>query len=240
MNKTNKRSGTLRRLLSYIVRNSRWMFAVVCIAVVLSTAASVLGSMFTQVVIDDYITPLLTAGNPDYSGLRNAILGMGCIYLIGVICTVLYNRLMVTISQGCLKHIRDDMFYHMQSLPISYFDTHTHGDVMSHYTNDTDTLRQFISNALAQLIACLITALASFIVMICYSRALALIVIAVTVIDVFITLARLLHLDVECVTRFAIIRGCSRKFINACFFLKHIDFCPCPFSETGQRPCSYL
>ena len=188
MNKTNKRSGTLRRLLSYIVRNSRWMFAVVCIAVVLSTAASVLGSMLTQVVIDDYITPLLTAGNPDYSGLRNAILGMGCIYLIGVICTFLYNRLMVTISQGCLKHIRDDMFYHMQSLPISYFDTHTHGDVMSHYTNDTDTLRQFISNALAQLIACLITALASFIVMICYSRALALIVIAVTVIDVFITL----------------------------------------------------
>ncbi len=161
MNKTNKRSGTLRRLLSYIVRNSRWMFAVVCIAVVLSTAASVLGSMFTQVVIDDYITPLLTAGIPDYSGLRNAILGMGCIYLIGVICTVLYNRLMVTISQGCLKHIRDDMFYHMQSLPISYFDTHTHGDVMSHYTNDTDTLRQFISNALAQLIACLITLIVS-------------------------------------------------------------------------------
>ena len=164
------------------------MFGVVCIAVVLSTAASVLSSMFTQVVIDDYITPLLTAGNPDYSSLRNAILGMSCIYLIGVICTVLYNRLMVTISQGCLKHIRDDMFYHMQSLPISYFDTHTHGDVMSHYTNDTDTLRQFISNALAQLIACLITALASFIVMICYSRALALIVIAVTVIDALITL----------------------------------------------------
>ena len=100
MNKTNKRSGTLRRLLSYIVRNSRWMFAVVCIAVVLSTAASVLGSMLTQVVIDDYITPLLTAGNPDYSGLRNAILGMGCIYLIGVICTFLYNRLMVTIADG--------------------------------------------------------------------------------------------------------------------------------------------
>lgn len=95
---------------------------------------------------------------------------------------------MVTVSQGCLKHIRDDMFYHMQSLPISYFDTHTHGDVMSHYTNDTDTLRQFISNALAQLIACVITAVASFVVMVYYSRPLALIVVAVTVVDIIITL----------------------------------------------------
>lgn len=188
MNNANKQHGTLFRLLSYIVRNSKWMFAVVCIAVIISTAAGVLGSMFTQTVIDDYITPLLASSAPDYSGLLRAILQMGCIYLIGVICTILYNRLMVTVSQGCLKHIRDDMFYHMQSLPISYFDTHTHGDVMSHYTNDTDTLRQFISNALAQLIACLITAIASFVVMVYYSRPLALIVVIVTVVDAIITL----------------------------------------------------
>ena len=96
--------------------------------------------------------------------------------------------MMVTVSQGCLKHIRDDMFYHMQSLPISYFDTHTHGDIMSHYTNDTDTLRQFISSALAQLIACVITAAASFAVMVYYSRSLALIVVAVTAVDAVITL----------------------------------------------------
>lgn len=157
-------------------------------AVVISTAAGVLGSMFTQAVIDDYITPLLANINPDYSGLLRAILSMACIYVIGVICTIIYNRLMVTISQTCLKHIRDDMFYHMQSLPISYFDTHTHGDVMSHYTNDTDTLRQFISNALAQLISCIITAVASFVVMVYYSRPLALIVVAVTIIDAIITL----------------------------------------------------
>lgn len=144
MNKSGKQKSTFGRLLSYIIRNSRLMFITVCIAVVLSTTANVLGSMFTQVVIDDYITPLLSVTDPDYSGLLKAIISMGCIYIIGIVCTIIYNRMMVTISQGCLKHIRDDMFYHMQSLPIKYFDTHTHGDVMSHYTNDTDTLRQFI------------------------------------------------------------------------------------------------
>lgn len=188
MNKTKKQQGTFIRLLSYIIRNSKWMFGVVCVAVVISTAASVLGSMFTQIVIDDYITPLLAAANPDFSGLLHAILMMACIYIVGIICTFVYNRLMVTISQGCLKHIRDDMFYHMQSLPISYFDTHTHGDIMSHYTNDTDTLRQFISNALAQLISCLITAIASFVVMVYYSRMLAIIVVVVTIIDLIFTL----------------------------------------------------
>ncbi len=187
MNKTVKKRSTFGRLLSYIIHHSKILFAIVCVAVVLSTAANVAGSMFTQTAIDDYITPLLTMANPDFSGLLGAILGMGCIYLLGVICTLLYNRLMVSISQGCLKQIRDDMFYHMQSLPIRYFDTHTHGDVMSHYTNDTDTLRQFISNALAQLISCLITAIASFVVMIYYSRLLALIVVAVTAIDAIIT-----------------------------------------------------
>lgn len=187
MNKSGKQKSTFGRLLSYIIHNSRLMFITVCIAVVLSTAANVLGSMFTQVVIDDYITPLLSVTDPDYSGLLKAIISMGCIYIIGIVCTIIYNRMMVTISQGCLKHIRDDMFYHMQSLPIKYFDTHTHGDVMSHYTNDTDTLRQFISNALAQLIACVITAVASFVVMVYYSRMLALIVVAVTAIDAVIT-----------------------------------------------------
>ncbi len=200
MNEKKQQRGTFGRLLSYIIHNSGWMFPVVCIAVVISTAAGVLGSMFTQIVIDDYITPLLLMEVPDYSGLLHAIFAMAVIYLAGVICTILYNRLMVTVSQGCLKHIRDDMFYHMQSLPISYFDTHTHGDIMSHYTNDTDTLRQFISNALAQLIACAITAIASFVVMVYYSRPLALIVVVVTVIDAIITLA-VSKKSVQCFSR---------------------------------------
>ena len=177
MNKKTRQSGTFSRLLSLYNSQLRMDVRGSLRAVVVSTGAGVLGSMFTQVVIDDYITPLLLMDQPDYSGLLRAIFTMGAVYLVGVVCTILYNRLMVTISQGCLKHNRDDMFYHMQSLPISYFDTHTHGDIMSHYTNDTDTLRQFISNTLAQLIACLITAVASFVVMVYYSRSLAMIVV---------------------------------------------------------------
>ena len=180
--------GTLGRLMSYIIKNSKGLFAIVCVAVIISTVANVVGSMFTQIVIDDYISPLLTEANPDFTGLMHAILIMAAVFAVGVICTIIYNRLMVTLSQHCLKSIRDDMFYHMQGLPISYFDAHTHGDIMSHYTNDTDTLRQFISNALAQLIACVITAVASFVIMVYYSWSLALIVVAVTVVDIIITL----------------------------------------------------
>lgn len=234
MNKKTRQSGTFSRLLSYIIRNSGWMFAVVCGAVVASTGAGVLGSMFTQVVIDDYITPLLLMDQPDYSGLLRAIFTMGAVYLVGVVCTILYNRLMVTISQGCLKHIRDDMFYHMQSLPISYFDTHTHGDIMSHYTNDTDTLRQFISNALAQLIACLITAVASFVVMVYYSRSLAMIVVAVTLIDGVITLI-VSRKSVQCFSRqqasMASMNGYIEEMLNGQKVIK--IFCHEPQSKAG-------
>lgn len=234
MNKKTRQSGTFSRLLSYIIRNSGWMFAVVCGAVVVSTGAGVLGSMFTQVVIDDYITPLLLMDQPDYSGLLRAIFTMGAVYLVGVVCTILYNRLMVTISQGCLKHIRDDMFYHMQSLPISYFDTHTHGDIMSHYTNDTDTLRQFISNALAQLIACLITAVASFVVMVYYSRSLAMIVVAVTLIDGVITLI-VSRKSVQCFSRqqasMASMNGYIEEMLNGQKVIK--IFCHEPQSKAG-------
>lgn len=234
MNKKTRQSGTFSRLLSYIIRNSGWMFAVVCGAVVVSTGAGVLGSMFTQVVIDDYITPLLLMDQPDYSGLLRAIFTMGAVYLVGVVCTILHNRLMVTISQGCLKHIRDDMFYHMQSLPISYFDTHTHGDIMSHYTNDTDTLRQFISNALAQLIACLITAVASFVVMVYYSRSLAMIVVAVTLIDGVITLI-VSRKSVQCFSRqqasMASMNGYIEEMLNGQKVIK--IFCHEPQSKTG-------
>ena len=234
MNKKTRQSGTFSRLLSYIIRNSGWMFAVVCGAVVVSTGAGVLGSMFTQVVIDDYITPLLLMDQPDYSGLLRAIFTMGAVYLVGVVCTILYNRLMVTISQGCLKHIRDDMFYHMQSLPISYFDTHTHGDIMSHYTNDTDTLRQFISNARAQLIGCLITAVASFVVMVYYSRSLAMIVVAVTLIDGVITLI-VSRKSVQCFSRqqasMASMNGYIEEMLNGQKVIK--IFCHEPQSKAG-------
>ena len=178
---------TIKRLMNYIIGHNKLIFAVSCICIVLSTLANVGGSMFIQILVDDYIEPLLLEENPVFSGLARALLLLASVYLIGALCTLFYSRLMIRVSQGCLKSIRDDMFNHMQSLPIRYFDTKTHGEIMSHYTNDTDTLRQFISQALPQLFACAITVLSSFCIMLYYSRLLALLVVAVTVCIVVIT-----------------------------------------------------
>ena len=178
---------TIKRLMAYIAGHAKGIFVLSCLCVLVSTVANVSGSMFMQVLVDQYIAPLLLEDNPVFTGLARVLLTMAAIYLIGVLCTLCYSRLMVRGSQGCLKAIRDDMFNHMQTLPIGYFDTHTHGDVMSHYTNDTDTLRQFISQALPQLFSCAITVLASFCVMVYYSRVLALLVVAVTVVIVLVT-----------------------------------------------------
>ena len=132
---------TLKRLLSYLsVYKTRVILVVICI--LLSAIANVMSSLFIQRLIDDYISPLLLEANPVFDALFRAIVQMACIYVIGVVASFIYNRTMAVISQGILKKIRDDMFAHMQKLPIKYFDTHTHGDVMSHYTNDTDALRQ--------------------------------------------------------------------------------------------------
>ena len=187
MRKTPFRSTTIRRLLRYIVGHARGLFALSCLCVLLSTAANVSGAMFMQVLVDQYIAPLLLADHPVFTGLARVLGAMAAVYLVGALCTLLYSRLMVRVSQGCLKAIRDDMFDHMQTLPIGYFDTHTHGDVMSHYTNDTDTLRQFISQALPQLFSCAITILASFCVMVYYSWLLSLLVVAVTALVVVLT-----------------------------------------------------
>ena len=186
-NKPQYSAATVHRLMAYIAGHAKGIFALSCLCVLVSTVANVSGSMFMQVLVDQYISPLLLEEHPVFTGLARVLLTMAAIYLIGVVCTLCYSRLMVLVSQGCLKAIRDDMFDHMQTLPIGYFDTHTHGDVMSHYTNDTDTLRQFISQALPQLFSCAITVLAAFCVMVYYSWVLALVVVAVTVVIVLIT-----------------------------------------------------
>ena len=103
-------------------------------------------------MIDNYITPLLTQSQADFSGLLHYLIKVAIILFAGVIASYLYNRFMVVLGQGILKKIRDEMFSHMQKLPIRYFDTHSHGDIMSHYTNDTDTLRQMISQSIPQLL----------------------------------------------------------------------------------------
>ncbi|MEA4890554.1 MAG: ABC transporter ATP-binding protein [Clostridiaceae bacterium] len=146
----------IKRLMTYLLRY-KVQLAIVLFCILISALAGVAGSLFLQVLIDDYISPLLLASSPVFTGLLKVIILMGFIYLLGVISSFVYNRLMVNISQGILKRIRDEMFSHMQKLPVKYFDTHTHGDIMSHYTNDTDTLRQMISQSIPQVFSSAIT-----------------------------------------------------------------------------------
>ncbi len=168
---------TIKRLLSYLGRGYQVQFVIVLACILISAIASVAGSMFLQTLIDDYITPLLGTPDPVFSGLLRAIGTMALIYLLGVGSTFLYNWLMVGISQGMLKKIRDDLFSHMQTLPIKYFDTHTHGDLMSRYTNDTDTLRQMISQGIPQMFSSVITVVSVFCAMVTTSLPLTLLVV---------------------------------------------------------------
>nr|WP_230869042.1 ABC transporter ATP-binding protein [Iocasia fonsfrigidae] len=162
--KAKMESDTIKRLFSYI-KQYKVQFIAVIICIIISAVTAAVSSLFLQKLIDNYITPLLLEAVPDFSGLFRVIILMGGIYLIGVLATLFYNRLMVVIAQGVLKKIRDDLFSHMQSLSIKYFDTHTHGDIMSHYTNDTDTLRQMIAQSLPQVFSSIITVAAVFIAM---------------------------------------------------------------------------
>lgn len=169
---------TLRRLLSYMKDyKGQLLFVVVCI--LLSAIASAASALFLQSLIDDYITPLLTSSAPVFTQLLKVLVVIGAIYLIGVLATLFYNRVMVTIAQGTLKKIRDEMFEKMQRLPIRAFDTRTHGDIMSLYTNDTDTLRQMIAQSMAQLISSVFTIVAVLVCMLYVSFYLTLVAVLV-------------------------------------------------------------
>ena len=157
--------GTMKRLLGYIARGNQLRLAVVFILLLVSTVASVASSLFLKSLIDDYIAPLIGQASPDFAPLFGALTVMACIYLAGMLASYLQTRLMIPVAQGTLKTIRDDMFAHMQTLPIKFFDTHTHGNVMSYYTNDTDTLRQMIGQSLPNAVSSLISITAVFIAM---------------------------------------------------------------------------
>jgi ATP-binding cassette subfamily B protein len=159
---------TVKRLLKYL-GHYRLGFACVLGCILVSSVAGVASSLFLQTLIDGYITPLLLTSAPVFSGLLKALMFMAAIYLTGVLATLAYNRLMVTIAQGILKKVRDDMFSHMQTLPLRYFDTHSHGDVMSHYTNDADTLRQMLTQSIPQTFSSAITILTVFFAMLARS-----------------------------------------------------------------------
>ena len=157
----NFKPGTIKRLLKYMaVYRGRMIFVVICIF--LSSAAGAGSSIFLKTLVDGYIIPLIAQNHPEFSGLFRFILMISGVYAVGVLSTLFYNRVMVTIEQGTLKKVRDEMFARMQTLPIKYFDTHTFGDMMSRYTNDTDTLRQAISQSLPQMLASFLSAVTAF------------------------------------------------------------------------------
>ena len=164
--KINKK--TIKNLFKYI-RKYKLQLIFVVFSIIVSAFTGAIASLFLRTLIDDYIMPLLIVNNPDFSGLLRIIMIMGGIYLAGILATLFYTRVMVTVSQGVLKNIRDDMFEHMQTLPIGYFDSHSYGDLMSHYTNDADTLRQMLAQSLPSVFSSFITIIAVFAAMLSLS-----------------------------------------------------------------------
>ena len=161
-----KTTSTLKRLMKLIMKNYSKLVFIVVIALFISSLTSVAANRFLEPLIDNYIAPFIGSDNPDFSGLLKALGMMACLYMLGTFCSWLYNRLMIEISQGTLKKLRDEMFDHMQKLPINYFDTHAHGDTMSRFTNDIDTLRQLISQSMPQLLTAAITIIGVLVCMI--------------------------------------------------------------------------
>ncbi|WP_442863060.1 ABC transporter ATP-binding protein [Blautia sp.] len=156
----------LKRTLGYMMKNYKGLFAVVVVCIVATALATLSGTLFMQKLIDDYIIPMTKMSDPDFGPLKKALLTLIGIYAVGVLCAFAYNRIMVYISQGTLRYLRVDLFTHMESLPIKFFDTHAHGDIMSVYTNDVDTLRQLISQSIPQVVNSAVTIVITFVSMI--------------------------------------------------------------------------
>lgn len=154
-----------KRLTAYVFRYYKFHYIAVIVLIFVSVLANVQGTMFMKNLIDDYITPFLMTDAPDFSPLANAIAQVACFYGVGILSTYMYNRIMITVTQGTLRSLRDDVFAHMERLPIQYFDTHAHGDIMSVYTNDIDTLRQMISQSIPQVVSSGITIVSVFVSM---------------------------------------------------------------------------
>ena len=141
----------LKRLVKYVFEKYAVHMIIVFVCIIVSVLANLQGTMFMQVLIDDYISPMLESGSKDFGPLAGAIIKTACFYAVGIIATYSYNRIMVNVTQGTLRRLRGDLFNHMESLPIRYFDKNSRGDIMSVYTNDIDTLRQMISQSIPSL-----------------------------------------------------------------------------------------
>ncbi len=177
----------MKRVLGYLLRDYKFSFFIVVICILGSALATLRGTLFMQSLIDDYIVSLTQAQTPDFSKLAAALVAVALTYGIGILCAYGYNRIMVNVSQGTMRNLRVELFQHMESLPIRYFDTHAHGDIMSIYTNDVDTLRQLISQSIPQLLNSFVTILTSFISMLVLDIPLTLLTLAMIGIMAFVT-----------------------------------------------------
>ncbi|MDY2998139.1 MAG: ABC transporter ATP-binding protein [Faecalimonas sp.] len=179
---------TAKRLLKYVTGMYKLQFVIVFVCILLSSVASISVSLSLKFLLDDFIIPLIGQKQPNFAELYQAMAVLGCIFLVGVVSTFVYTRMMVTIGQGVLKQVRDDMFEHMQTLPIRYFDQNTNGSIMSLYTNDTDTLRQMINQSIPQALMSFFTIIVTFISMLILSPLLT--VLAVVMIGVLLLVTK--------------------------------------------------
>ncbi|WP_294517108.1 ABC transporter ATP-binding protein [uncultured Pseudoflavonifractor sp.] len=190
MSETKSRASSipvLRRVVRYMLRLYKLPFALVLLCILISAVATVVAATFPQTLVDDYIAPMLASGSTDFSGLASAILQLIVLLIVGIAAAFGYNRIMVSVSQGTMLHLRNDLFRRMESLPIKYFDTHAHGDIMSVYTNDVDTLRQLLSQSIPQIINSSITMVATLITMLLLNPALTVISLVTAVIMLLVT-----------------------------------------------------
>lgn len=178
----------LKRLLGYMLRGYKFSFVVVIICIIGSSLATLRGTLFMRNLIDDYIIPLTKSDAPDFEPLVKALTSLVIIYVVGIICAYAYNRIMVNITQGVMKKLRNDLFTHMETLPIKYFDSNAHGDIMSVYTNDVDTLRMLMSQSMPQLVNSAVTIVTTFISMVVLD-------IPLTVISVLLVVVMILSLS---------------------------------------------
>ena len=177
----------LLRMFAFVFSHYKWAIVVVLVCVLISSITSLVSSLFTKVLIDDYIVPLTQVENPQYQSLAQTLFKLGLILFLGTVCSYTYNRLMIHISQGTMLRLRKTIFDKMQRLPVSYFDQRSHGDIMSVYTNDVDSLRQMISTAMAQVFSSIITIVATFASMVVLSIPLMVVSVVMAVVMAYST-----------------------------------------------------
>ena len=177
----------ISRVIRYMLHFYKFQFLLVILCIIITAIATVVGATFPQRLVDDYILPMMASGSTDFSALASDLIRLACVMAIGVVSTFAYNRIMVNVSQGTMRNLRNDLFHKMESLPIKYFDTHAHGDIMSVYTNDVDTLRQLLSQSIPQIINSVITMIATLVTMIILNPALTVISLLTAAVMLFVT-----------------------------------------------------